>query len=325
MSMNYGLVSPKFWMGSTGRQLRGDAVLQVVAIYLMTSPHANIIGVYHCPELYIAHETGTPLEGASKALGRLCEIGFCTFDVTTDTVWVHEMAKWQIGETLKPGDNRVKGIHRFFGQILNASIKRAFFEKYGDAFRLPEPPLAIADQAKDEGALKPLGSPFEGDRATITITDTINITDTITLTPSPSAPGSDGGDGSVKLPVRREQGSPSSQSRATNADFDEWWLNYPLKKSKAGAQKAYERIVRDAKATVAELLTGAMRYAAERSGQDPKYTKHPTTWLNNGCWADEGPPRLGGFTGPGGGNPTPRSGAVNRLLGKIQSDEREVS
>jgi hypothetical protein len=29
-----------------------------------------------------------------------------------------------------------------------------------------------------------------------------------------------------------------------------------------------------------------MRYAAERTGEDDKYTKHPATWLNAECWKD---------------------------------------
>jgi hypothetical protein len=38
------------------------------------------------------------------------------------------------------------------------------------------------------------------------------------------------------------------------------------------------------------LEAGAMRYAAERTGQDHKFTKYPTTWLNGDCWTDEPPP-----------------------------------
>ncbi len=53
------------------------------------------------------------------------------------------------------------------------------------------------------------------------------------------------------------------------------------------AFKAYCAAMNKKLATPADLLSGAMRYAAERSGQDPKYTKHPATWLNSGCWSDE--------------------------------------
>jgi uncharacterized protein YdaU (DUF1376 family) len=75
--------------------------------------------------------------------------------------------------------------------------------------------------------------------------------------------------------------------------FDEWWSIYPRKKSKDGARKRYAEIVKSGRATERELLDGAMRYASEQAGQDPRYTKHPTTWLNNGCWADEpSPPKF---------------------------------
>ena len=36
-----------------------------------------------------------------------------------------------------------------------------------------------------------------------------------------------------------------------------------------------------------------MRYAAQRDGEDPQFTKHPATWLNGKCWTDE-PPHNGG-------------------------------
>jgi hypothetical protein len=51
------------------------------------------------------------------------------------------------------------------------------------------------------------------------------------------------------------------------------------------------------------LIAAVKRYADERAGQDPQYTKHPATWLNKGCWQDEtsppdgGPPVIDGVTG----------------------------
>ena len=66
---DYATVAPQFWLGKTGRELRKKgAEAQVVSFYLMTSPHANMLGLYYLPILYIAHETGLGLEGASKGL-----------------------------------------------------------------------------------------------------------------------------------------------------------------------------------------------------------------------------------------------------------------
>lgn len=173
MSMNYSAVFPTFWTGATGRQIRGDLQTQIIATYLMTSPHANIIGVYHCPLSYICEDTGSPIEGASMGLRRLQEIGFCTIDPASNTIWVHEMAFFQIGKTLKPTDKRVRHVHRFFERIANPQIKQAFFAKYGAAFLLAQPSEISVDGSPIEGASKPLPSPIEGASATITITNTI--------------------------------------------------------------------------------------------------------------------------------------------------------
>jgi hypothetical protein len=41
------------------------------------------------------------------------------------------------------------------------------------------------------------------------------------------------------------------------------------------------------KTTLEILLEGMKNYAASRNGEDPKYTKHPATWLNGECWTDD--------------------------------------
>lgn len=134
---DYGVVSPKFWIGETGKALRGNAPAQVLALYLMTCPHANMIGVFHCPVLYMAHETGLGMEGASKALQSLIEAGYCTYDEASETVFVHRMAAYQVAESLKAGDNRVKGVEREWQNIGPAALKQAFFAIYSVAFHLP--------------------------------------------------------------------------------------------------------------------------------------------------------------------------------------------
>ncbi|MFT3789627.1 MAG: hypothetical protein QM741_00825 [Rudaea sp.] len=59
---DYGKVSPQFWIGKTGKRLRGNLEAQIVAMYLMTAPAASMTGVYYCPLVSIAHETGLDAE-----------------------------------------------------------------------------------------------------------------------------------------------------------------------------------------------------------------------------------------------------------------------
>ncbi len=159
---DYGVVSPKFWIGDTGKKLRGDPVCQVIALYLMTSPHAVMTGVYHCPVLYISHETGTPLQGANKALRRLIEAGYCEYEEASETVFVIRMAAHQVGESLKRDDKRVLGLKREVERMTSARLKQRFLEVYGKAFRLvpddwnpsplegPSQPLRSQDQDQDQ-------------------------------------------------------------------------------------------------------------------------------------------------------------------------------
>lgn len=67
--------------------------------------------------------------------------------------------------------------------------------------------------------------------------------------------------------------------------FDEFWQVYPRHVAKQAAIRMYRRALKSARPT--DILRGAMQYAAERTGKDPTFTKHPATWLNGGCWDDE--------------------------------------
>ncbi|HDD9398988.1 TPA: DNA-binding protein [Escherichia coli] len=157
---DYAKVSPRFWLGETGRVLRkAGAEAQVVAFYLMTSPHANMLGLYYLPVLYLAHETGLGLEGASKGLEIAVEAGFCSYDHDSEMVWVHEMAAWQIGETLKPGDNRCAGVRNEYASLPENAFLSAFYNRYKADFHLNVRRNNSRNSARSlEGALKGLRS-----------------------------------------------------------------------------------------------------------------------------------------------------------------------
>ncbi|HAP0139828.1 TPA: DNA-binding protein [Escherichia coli] len=157
---DYAKVSPRFWLGKTGRELRkAGAEAQVVAFYLMTSPHANMLGLYYLPVLYLAHETGLGLEGASKGLKRAVEAGFCSYDHDAEMVWVHEMAAWQVGETLKPGDNRCAGVRNEYASLPENAFLSAFYDRYKTDFHLDVRRNNSRNSVRGfEGALKGLRS-----------------------------------------------------------------------------------------------------------------------------------------------------------------------
>ena len=74
----------------------------------------------------------------------------------------------------------------------------------------------------------------------------------------------------------------------SNAAFENWWLHYPKKVSKADARRAYLKAI---KTTDAEtLIAGADRYAAQVKGTEQRFIANGATWLNSERWLDEAPP-----------------------------------
>jgi uncharacterized phage protein (TIGR02220 family) len=160
---DYSKVGPQFWTGDTGKAIRklGSPEARIVAMYLITSPHANMLGLYHCPLAYISHDTGIPIEGASKALASLSEVGFCQFDEASEYVWVFEMARFQIAESLEVKDLRCKGIAKEYAALSNNRFLKEFFEKYGAAFHME---LARASKGASQAPSKPRAGTGAGER-----------------------------------------------------------------------------------------------------------------------------------------------------------------
>lgn len=157
---DYGMVSPRFWIGETGRKLRKLPDAQRVAMYLLTAPMADMTGVFYCPVAIILNDVGAPceppaypskglstpsegaltpldrgFEGVKKALLTLQELGFCVYDFESEYVFVKEMARWQIAPKLKPSDNRSKGLRKTVENMPNP-MRARFIARYNEDFAL---------------------------------------------------------------------------------------------------------------------------------------------------------------------------------------------
>lgn len=133
----YGKVSPSFWTGETGKAIKRkgkDAV--IVALYLMTAPLSNWLGLYNQPFHYMVGDLGGDLDGATKGLQGCIEAGFCAYDWDTEIVWVYEMAGWQISKQLKASDNRCAGIQKDYDKLPKSPFLRPFFDKYQACFHM---------------------------------------------------------------------------------------------------------------------------------------------------------------------------------------------
>lgn len=117
---DYGIVSPMFWIGETGRALRKNPNAQRVAIYLMTAPSSEMTGVFYCPLTSILNEVGTfedllkplaspppegslegvvnPIEGVNKLFSNFRGLAFAFM---TSSLNLSLFLRWQGGKSLK--------------------------------------------------------------------------------------------------------------------------------------------------------------------------------------------------------------------------------
>lgn len=130
----YAKAVPRMWHGRTMKALRKNPEGLIVALYLMTSPSSNMLGLFAQPVLYMAYETGLGEEGARKGLQQCVDAGYCSYDDESEFVWVHEMASYQIAPELKASDLRCKGIQKDYDALPDNPFLGDFFAKYGGPF-----------------------------------------------------------------------------------------------------------------------------------------------------------------------------------------------
>lgn len=182
----YSSITPKFWIGRTGRKLRGDISAKLVAAYLLSCPNNDMTGVFYCPLCQISAETGLPLEapsvplpspfqgplkGIREALETLEREDFAIYDYESEYVFVKKMALFQIAPELKPTDKRVTGIRTAI-ESMPDNFKHLFIKEYNECFNLgfkdiPSPEIqefGVQTQEEEELPSSPIEAPSKAIR-----------------------------------------------------------------------------------------------------------------------------------------------------------------
>lgn len=138
---DYGRVYFRFWTQGTGKQLRGDPEAQVVATYLMTCAHSNMIGLYRLELGLVALETGLTREAVVRCMGRLEQIGFALYDDGAEIVYMPHGAKYQLGRLLSDKDRNVDGVENLLDEFAGHPFYDLFVEAYKGPYRLKRHPI----------------------------------------------------------------------------------------------------------------------------------------------------------------------------------------
>lgn len=132
---SYSNIVPTFWLRGSGKKLRGNPVAQVLALYFLTAPSSNMIGLYYLTLTSICSETGISEADVKFYLPLINEI--VIYDLDHELVWIPEHAAYQIGESMHGNDKRRVSVMKELGLIGSHPFVAAFIKRYGDNYKLP--------------------------------------------------------------------------------------------------------------------------------------------------------------------------------------------
>ncbi|WP_407084629.1 hypothetical protein [Pluralibacter gergoviae] len=256
---DYGKVHTSFWISDGMRRVSDDA--RLLALYLLTGQHTNMIGCFRLPDGYVSEDLSWSTERVSKGFAELSDNGFATRDSSSKWVLIRNFMTWN------PIENPNQGIAalRLFDQvpdkstvkpelagIMAMSISHIDVKKLKGSERVIEPFLNQEQEQEQEQ---------ERDQTHL-------------------------GHGDATPPGDESRGEyPAEKPKpGYTEEFERAWQEYPKRaggNSKADAFKAWTARLKSG-ATVQELADGVQRYAAyaRSTGKlNTEYVKQAATFF----------------------------------------------
>ena len=131
---SYSQIVPTFWMRGSGKKLRGNPVAQVLALYFMTAPQSNLIGLYYISINSIVAETGLTEEQIHETLPLITDI--VSYDLANEIAYLPMHAAYQIGDYMHGNDKRKQLVLKDLELVGSHPFVDEFLNKYGDSYHL---------------------------------------------------------------------------------------------------------------------------------------------------------------------------------------------
>lgn len=281
--LTYRKVSPLFWTGSTGRSLReAGPEVRLMALYLLTGPHSHMCGIYHLPIAYLANDLRRTFEGASKDLQKCVDMGFCAYDSDVEVVWVINMMRMQIGESVPSGDNRIKYIYKHLDNLPYTPLIRNFVDTYSQSHNLQmkgltkDLPKDLSKPVTEYSTSSTPPYPPLGESCAPTLFE-----------PSGTSPKTSGVSPKQKKPKR-----DIDKTGSYSDDFLAFWEAYPVKKGKGKAWEHYQKKIDYGLPPIDELIKIIEKHkrSYDWTRENGLYIPMPATFLNQRRWEDEASP-----------------------------------
>ena len=102
------------------RSLPEDA--RTLALYLLTTPHGNLIGCFRMPDAYAAEDLQWPIERVSEGFRKLVEAAFVTRDEASKWLVIAKYVKWNRIENPNVATAAPKAFHQLPALPLNGLL-----------------------------------------------------------------------------------------------------------------------------------------------------------------------------------------------------------
>jgi DnaD/phage-associated family protein len=149
----YTKLKSKFWTDEKARKWDSDT--KFLALYLLTSPHKNMLGCYVLPKLYICADLGWDLKQLDKPFLKLLDDSFIKYDSDNELIFLCNFLKHN---QLENG-NQVKGALTVLNELPQSPLLhdlKLLLERLGKPFLKP--------------LLEQLGKPV-----TVTVTEKVTV------------------------------------------------------------------------------------------------------------------------------------------------------
>lgn len=152
----YGVIQTKLWTNAGVQKISDQAKL--LACYLLSSSHTNMLGCFRIPVGYIAEDLQWNNETVNKAFDELYQINYLTYDVTSGWVFIHNFLKYNPIENPNQGKSIAKLFEetprnlRFFSELINSLLEHSEFlrEDFRNTLETLVKPFRNQDQEQNQ-------------------------------------------------------------------------------------------------------------------------------------------------------------------------------
>lgn len=262
---DYGKVHTSFWISDGMRRVSDDA--RLLALYLLTGQHTNMIGCFRLPDGYVSEDLAWTPERVSKGFDELSANGFATRDSSSKWVLIRNFLAWNSVENPNQGIAALRlfdqvpdksSVKPELARVMASAISHISISKLKGSERVLQPFLNQEQEQEQEQEEDSSGHGY--------------------ATP----PGDQG----------QSEGDNLEQKKTYPDAFELVWSIYPKRaggNSKSDAYKAWHARIRDGTAAE-EIYSGVERYAAFvkfEGNLNTQYVKQAKTFFGPGMHFSE--------------------------------------